>query len=866
MNKTSKTSVFMASLLVSLMGAAFAAHAAGLGRLTVFSGIGQPLKAEVAITATPEEVSGGLAARLASHKEFSDAGIEFMPLLAGLRFAVDKTADGRPVLRLSTDAPVNEPFLHFLVELTWASGRVVREYTFLLDPPEVLQYAKPAAVATPVAPSARKEPVASPLPAPTAPKVVPVDSRGPAVEVVVKPGDTLSKIAREHKAESVSLDQMLVALFNRNREAFDGGNMNRLRAGRILRVPDAKEASGVDAGEARRLIVAQAADFNEYRRRLAAAAVAGEPAPAAAPKQEVAGKIVAEVEAKAPPAPAKDKLEVSRTETGKTADAARRSLEEDLVARDKALREAAERIAQLEKNLENLKRLVEIKSQTGAAMQQKAKEAAVPAAPAEPKPAPAEATKPAEAKPEPAPAKPPAPKRPAAPPPPPPPEPSFIEENAALVFGGGGIVALLLGYLGYSAWRRKKQARDAQRAGEESAASDAALAAGAALAVADSDAAAEISIQGDFSEGGLMTTEEKVDPVAEADVLMAYGRDAQAEEILKEGLKDDPARTAIHLKLLELYANRKDAGRFDAVAEGLRELTGGQGDDWEKAAVLAQGLGAGSALFPATVTAIETEPPVAEAAEMPAFEEAVSPAEEKGGETVILPVSPLAEAAHEPAAPAPAAVDDGALDFDLDLGTASAAAAPEAPAEAQPATEEVMSLDFDLGTPEAAPVEAEKAASAEPAAVAVEEAGGGIDFDLDLGSAEEAKVEPPSPAAESGVAETSVPRRGLGDGLDVDFDLELEASAPVVAMQEALPDSPAIDLALDEGLSADEPLEAGAGSDGDDDPEVATKLELAQAYEEMGDREGARELLNEVLNEGSAAQRAEAQSRLDRLG
>jgi pilus assembly protein FimV len=956
-NKTDKTTIFKTSLLVALLGASFGAQAAGLGKLVVYSAIGQPLNAEVAVTATVEELNG-LSARLAPHGAFSDAGIELTPVLTNLRFNVVKTSDGQPVLRLTTDAPLNEPFLHFLVELNWTSGRMVREYTFLLDPPEMLQATKPASVVAPAAPVAR--PLESAPPAKAAPLAKPApalpvaSAAAPVGEIKVKAGDTLSKIAREHKYETVSLDQMLVALFNSNREVFDGANMNRLRAGKILRMPDAVEVAQVDAGDARKLIVSQAADFNAYRRRLAEA-VATAPAAEAATRQEVSGKIVPEVEGKAAAPAVKDKLEVSRTETAKVPakGADKGSLEEDLIARDKALREAADRIAQLEKNLENLKHLVELKSKAGAEMQQQAQVAAAPkpqedkkpepvaAKPAEPaapaadqkpveqtpaKPAeeaaPAEAAKPATpAKPQPKPAV----KKPA----PPPPEPSFVEDNPELVFGGGGLIALLLGYFGYAAWRKKKQARAEADFEESPSVSESELAArsGAMFGAASENVdSGEVSIQGDFSEGGVLTTEESVDPVAEADVLMAYGRDGQAEEILKEGLKADPSRGAIHLKLLELYANRKDVGQFEVVAQALHALNDGQGADWEKASVMARDLGVTGDLFPSVVTA--TEVPADEVAEAP-----VPDVAEQANETVIFESPP--PVAAEEIAPAPAA-DDSSLDFDLDLGTTSGpAVAAAAEAAAKPAAEEAMSLDFDfdLGTPEPAAV-ADAADSVEPAAEAAPaaeadgnvidfsldagapakldeapaipemaaeapEEAGGIDFSLDIGSAEESG----EAGAES--VPTAVAAEAPKD-IDVDFDLEL-GGAPAADLESAPPELdladisldlgesgeaaaapeleiPAIDIAPDasalpeaEGLpelSLDLPSSVGPAvadatpvvAEEADDPEVATKLELAQAYEEMGDREGARELLNEVLGEGSAAQRAQAQARLDQLG
>jgi len=953
---------------VSLIAGAFSAHAAGLGKLTVYSAIGQPLNAEIALTATADELTS-LSAKLASHEAFKERGIEFMSALSGLRMSVIKLTNGQPVLRLNTDQALNEPFMHFLVELNWTAGRVMREYTFLLDPPEMVKPQTAASTVSPVVPPVT--PTAPEALPPSQPSVTEMKSapevKPPAVavpaqtgkraeksdEVIeVKPGDTLSKIARAHMPESVTLDQMLVALFNANRGVFTGDNMNRLRAGKILRLPDPASVAGVDTREARRMIITQASDFNAYKRRLAEAAATA-PAESAPAGQEASGKIKPQVEQKAPAAPAADKLVVSPTESAKSAkaDAAKAKLEEDLVARDKALREASERIAQLEKNLDNLKKLAELKSQAGAELQQQAQAQK----PVEPKPAPetprTEPAKSESAKSEPvitaAPAAPvekpavaevaPPPPKPAAkkpaPPPPPPPELSFVEENPELVFGGGSLIALLLGYLGYGAWRRKKKA--ASEAAVEPASP--AFVPQQAAAVAATAAAEPLedapSILGDFSESGSFTAMESVDPVAEADVLMAYGRDGQAEEILIEGLKNEPTRTAIHAKLLEIYANRKDTVSFESVALQLYTLSNGEGPEWEKANRIAGELGLNEGLFasaaPAASAAYEdADIAVADSA-------AVEPSSADVGAMEPLAGDSAGAIDFEPAAVMPEPVsaeeaDSGSLDFDLDLGTTSVSAnqppaAVVTEADASPVADEVMSLDFDfdLGSPtEGKPLaEASEAVavlpdvsigesavesnlidfaideplvSAEAAVAGIPEspapvADNEIDFDLDIAGEEApaaasvdavammpAETELPAPpmpldladiSLDLGEPEPAEPARQpelVGDA-SIDLDLEmnaLESNPDLAVAVDADPDlEQRIDLDLDE-LTAPRANEIAGEVD---DPEVATKLELAQAYEEMGDREGARELLTEVLNEGSTSQREMAKSRLDQL-
>ncbi|MDP2809026.1 MAG: FimV/HubP family polar landmark protein [Rhodocyclaceae bacterium] len=929
-------------LVVSLAALPLGGQAAGLGKLTVLSPLGQPLQAEMELTASREELSS-LSARVASAEAFRQMGIEFAPVAASIRFVLDKRPDGQPFLRVISDRPVNDPFLDLLVELNWSSGRMVREYTFLLDPPGALQVPSAAmpevkavpAVAAPDMPVAPAVPAAKmPEPRATAPideKLLPKKTRAeampagkPAGEEMaaargVNRGDTLTRIAAETKPAGVSLDQMLVALFSRNKDVFDGANMNRLRAGKILSIPDAEAAKAVEPGEARKVIVAHAADFDAYRKKLAAAAAVAEPAREEAPRQAVSGKIAPRVEEKAP-APGKDKLEVSRTEAAKGAkDAHGRvaALEENLVARDKALKEAGGRIAELEKNLGDLKKLAEMKSQQGAELQKQAQvakpapemkkpePAPAPVAPAPvaekpvPKPAevpaekvaekPAESAKPA-AKPvvetlpaddaKPAPKKPPVARQPL-----PPPPPGFIEENTELVFGGGGVLLLLLGYFGYSAWRRKRGGSDM---GPTSRITEGELTANSVFGSTGGQSVdTGASLQSDFSQAGAaaIDADEGVDPVAEADVYMAYGRDAQAEEILIDALKNDPTRHAIHLKLLEIYAARKSLKQFETLAGDLYGHTGGTGPDWEKAATMGRSLDPENPLYGGGSQPASPGGPVA-AGDFGSTTIIVPSSEaDKVRDTVTMPgeLAQLAAAAETlPAAP-PSDEASAALDFDLDLGAPLEGAVEVSPQS----SEEVASLDFDLDLGALIEPSAPVAAAAAPTAES-----SGLDFDLDLGAA---APEPAAAAMPSSVEEVAA--------IDFNFDLGEPVPAPAPAAAGdgpvALPlDLSAISLdlggpeevheaakaghssapvpkaAVEPGISkvlgiaagvSGELLAAQAESSPEDNSEVATKLELAQAYEEMGDNEGARELLQEVLNEGSPGQQEIARGKLARL-
>jgi pilus assembly protein FimV len=396
------------------------AQAAGLGRLSVQSFLGQPLRAEIEIVSLLPGEESSLEARLASANAFQQAGIEFSPALASMRFEIVKVG-GRPTLRVTTRQPVNDPFLDILIELRWATGLLVREYTVLLDPPDYLPQqpaaaapvprAAPAPTAAPAAAAptaAAPSAPAAPAPAPAAPAAetpaappaavaAPAPTEAPATPVAeaakpeprieerpiaaapapaepaakpapqeatyeVKKGDTLGRIALQYKPEGVTFNQMLIALQRANEDAFIRNNVNLVRAGRILNIPDREAIEAVEPADANRLISVQMADFAEYRMQVAAT-VAGMQAATAPAERAGAGQITPQP-AEPKPAEAKDQLKLSRADAKKPgAPAARAAREDDLAARERALKEAQARTAELEKNVADLQKLMAIKNQ-----------------------------------------------------------------------------------------------------------------------------------------------------------------------------------------------------------------------------------------------------------------------------------------------------------------------------------------------------------------------------------------------------------------------------------------------------------------------------------------------------------------------
>ena len=136
-------------------------HALGLGKLKVHSSLNQPLNAEIDFTSLTEAELKGLAVSLASRADFAAAGVERAAFLAQIKFSVNRAADGRYTLRFSTPTPIEEPFLHLLLQLDWSGGRLVREYTALIDPPFQIAAKAPA-----VEPPRAVAPAPTPAPEP----------------------------------------------------------------------------------------------------------------------------------------------------------------------------------------------------------------------------------------------------------------------------------------------------------------------------------------------------------------------------------------------------------------------------------------------------------------------------------------------------------------------------------------------------------------------------------------------------------------------------------------------------------------------------------------------------------------------------
>ncbi len=842
------------------------AWALGLGRLNVQSALGETLKAEIDITSLSAEEDGSLKVRVAPPEAYRAAGIDYNAVLPSTQATLARRADGRPYLRISSDRAVQEPFVDVILELTWSSGRLVREYTLLLDPPQS-RVAPPVQATAPAAPALSAAPPAAAMPAPAAPAVAatPIAPQAPAPaaaprpaaperpaprtaaapkaaapapaggdEYKVREGDTLYKVAQRTQRQGVSLDQMLVSLFRGNPNAFIGDNMNRMKAGAVLNVPSAEEARAIAAGEARDVIKTQSADFSAYRQRLAGNVPTTK---ADESGRQAKGKVQAAVDDRKQAAAASpDKLTLSQG-------AAKPGGTESKVSQATEKKDAAARVAELTRNVEELKKLQQgtsssAKVATAPAAPAPAAAPVAPPAPAPaaevkppPAPTPAPEAKPAPAAPAPAPAtvvaaapapapaetpapsaapampappvvaSAPAPTPPAAPKPATPPtqtaeEPGLLSslmEHPMAMPGAIGLVALLAG-LGLYRLRGRFRKDNGETSFLESRLQPDSFFGASGGQRVDTRDASGVSSSMSYSLSQLDAIGD-VDPVAEADVYLAYGRDLQAEEILKEAMRGNPDRLAIRTKLLEVYAKRRDTKGFEMLATQLYSLTKGEGEDWTKTQELGRQIDPENPMYQPggapKVTTVGDSGRMIEPLGASTMPQSVMPSTSGFPPSAIDTSSPLSVPASD-------------VDLDLDLGTFSGGAA----------------------TPEPEPL----------TTLPPSRSGGAVTREQTVAAAPKVSLDA------------------------ISLDLNPPSAKMPLTSADGKVDKPALDFG-DFTLPAQPSVHGGL----DDNDPLARKLELAEEFRQIGDTEGARDLLEEVVAKAGGALKNKAQGMLDSL-
>lgn len=941
--------------------------AAGLGKLNVMSGLGEPLKADIElISVTPEELNS-ITAGIASQEAYATQGIEKPASHNGIKVSVAKNAAGAPILKLNSAQPINEPFLDMLIQVDWSSGRLLREYTVLLDPPGYTgeadnnaETAQAPIVSTksqnraeaPISASQNHQMSAdAPVRTPSGTKksnkhakAMPADKieGGEAVatdasgqEYTTQRGDSLAKVAREMKPDGVSLEQMLVGLYQTNPNAFQGDNMNRLKVGQILRQPSQESLNAISQGEAKKEIKVQTSNWNAYRNKLAGMVAVSTPADAEANAQSASGKIKGAAEDQSAPATTgpKDvvKLSTGDAATSKTDSANVKvlqdkiaSLQEEATAREKSVKEAQGRASSLEKQIADMQKLLAMKSGEMSDLQKQAEAKSAAKAPeiAPPAPvivAPVAAEKPVEtAKPE---TVKPETLKPAVKPLP---APAPVEETGFIssMMGGldlgllaplGGALALLGGGWFYLRKKREKSLADFEQGIMTSGGLKANTVFG--NTASSSVDTGDTSFLTDFSQsanGGMIDTND-VDPIAEAEVYMAYGRDAQAEEILKDAIAKEPKRHELHLKLLEMYAASKNLSAFETVAGELYTSLGAEDPTWAKVAEIGIKLEPNNPLYQ-----VNSQP----TGSLDAADFADSPlAAEKDldfsfdNDTLTQGFSPTGVAATTVAGLAVAgaaientitkdsidfnefkdsgessvveansetnkthsveldksAADDSAMDFDM--GNFGSIEQPTIAEPIKTVTEDfshtmpsdsMPSLDVPtFAAPHFMPEMSHESSRLNELGLNTDELTESFEFPLTKAPQTEA-------ALDMGVMDTHFADAKVSDDTDFNFDvptLSPEAdSFKNTGFSDANPfDLTTIDLDLNDAATDKVADTLNSIPSAAEPIEIETKLDLVAAYIEMDDKEGAKELLDEVMKEGGAGQRKRAEALLVKL-
>ncbi len=974
------------------------AHALGLGEVTLKSALNQPLDAEIELVEVRDLSSTEVVPNLASPEEFNKAGIDRQFFLTDLKFTPVLKPNGKSVIRVTSSKPIREPYLNFLVEVLWPSGRVLREYTVLLDPPlyspqaaaaaapkapVAAPAAKPAIKPTvPVAPAARPAAPVAAEPAPVAPTArpaapAPAPSPAPAGKVAgdtykTTSSDTLWEVAQRTRSGG-SVQQAMLAIQDLNPDAFLDGNINRLKSGQVLRLPDDQQIKARSQSDAIAQVAQQTSAWREGRGLAASGTRQLD-----ATKRASAGDAPAKTDEK-------DSLKLLSGDAGKAAKGADKGVSGDTKALndklavtkeslDSTRRENDElkgRMTDLQSQLDKLNRLIQLKDSQMAKLQadiaakgnQPAASAAAPATPAAvakpatpaaaaPAPEPvkpaaapeatpavpaagaekpaepdynyseeaakpaenaAEAAKtPAEAAPAPAPAPTPAPQPEAQKPKPAPvAEPAPVEETSLVddlfanpmllgIAGGGALLLLLVGLMVLSRRNAQKEAQ----LHIDLAADDEPSPFNNDLDVPDTSFD---NLDSDLDAPHAPAKEERVtaqtgDVLGEADIYIAYGRFTQAAELLQDAINNEPHRADLRLKLMEVQAELGDQEGFARQERELNEIGGAYSE----------------------IEQLKSRYPGMAVAALGAFAGA-NAASALDNDADNFSLDDLTLDDQEPAA-APVddmdlSLDDLEAELDRDLTSGSSDSLNDfgdlslgddeldLASTSSPAGSGISDLDFDLSLDDTPSTSSNAALSDdladfsldldEPKTTATSEEDDfllSLDDDISSSSSNDFSSSTDfsgnSDFADLSLEPDATPE--LHAGLDAehelpaDFDLSVPDDAPsapvsnetfAAKLDEVTAELDQMSEKLDlpeeddfDSLIAPATGAAAGGLDADDDfdflsgtDETATKLDLARAYIDMGDSEGARDILDEVISEGSDAQQQEARELIARI-
>ncbi len=842
------------TFLLMLIATLAAGHslALGLGEITLHSALNQKFNAEIELLEADGLGSNEILTALASSEDFDRVGVERFFFLTDLKFVVETKANGRQVLRITSRQPVTEPYLNFLVEIRWPSGRLLREYTVLLDPPTFTNKQAPA-----IAAPSRSDPGGggagrvnrTPTPRPdsqvslsNSPKVTSPASSSPSSSPttgqssanqpalgkvsggnygVTDRNDTLWTIAAANRASSaVSVQQNMLALQRLNPEAFIKGNINLLKAGFVLRLPTEAEALSLSSTEA----IAEVAQHNQawqaYRNGEALADQTGAPANADT------SNVNAQLDSSDTPRTGsasnttgeEGELRIVAAEDGTAASSSAGSGDDQAFStqlaasreeQERLLREKDEVVYQLDRLMaqeEQTKRQLEVKDQQVAQLQQQLQAAQQQLA-ASSRNADSAGSSPSEAGTAGTPGD------------------VMALLKSPFVLGGGALVIVAGLALMLISARRRKAELDDELAYVHTEAVEPSLGAAAEYEETVEDEYSddqfpeesasegeEITDETSAEEGENLPEEEHThaaqttDVIGEADIYIAYNRYPQAVALLLGALDEAPDRSEVRLKLLEVYAETQDHEGFE---KHLAELVAHCEDD--EILLHARELEAqlnGEEDLDLTSSSVATSDSVGSQGTVDEFE-------------LSLDEEPSLDL-------------DSVLGKDDDLG-------PEA--ESDHGLEEEFTLELDD----------EPVASA-ATDIAAEESKGSDDLGGDLGM----DFNPDSEATQIRQVEGSDAMDDHTEGSeddDLSFDLDsLDIEEPAASVKE-------VAMATEEASATEEAFDFL-----DEQDTASTKLDLARAYIDMGDEDGARDILSEVMQEGSDDQQEKAGELLQKLG
>ena len=892
---------------IAMMGflAPLGASALGIGDIRLHSALNQSLDAEIPLVLSGADSLSDVKIGLAGPEAFAKAGVERHHFLTKLQFRAVQNPTGGYVIKVSSHEAMHEPFLSFLLEVNWPEGRMLREFTVLLDPPsnrpdeltgdpppmaerpirhfESLAEPESSAATTPAPRRLTQKTVAStqePAPAPptsSSEKQLTNETYGP-----VQRHENLWEVAKALRDDSpFTHEQIAVALYRTNPQAFGHNNINTLKAGSVLRIPTQEFIAEIDPEQAR-LEFARQHGWNSERlmtSRAPAASTEGETLPGqlrlpmpteASSKEQGKGGI------KATGSKVKSDLAIEIAEAAKQENEEFRS-----------------RLAQLEQKLADMQRMLSLKDEQIAVLEARQHAAApsaaeVPSPAAQPQapaaqPAPAQAPtgvqspsvpSPEQVQPPPVAPKPPEISAPETPPQTAPaprssatqPAPSIAEESETssdLIWWALAGGSLILGLAGWLIQRRRKAMVDeteslvlaTERKDRQAtpASKPASRPAGSTVEVVPPPASSLLSEFTPSDLDFLGAEADEMDPISEADVYVAYGRYKQAEELIRNAIAEHPERHDYKLKLLEIYYTTENRAAFQNYAQELKtENMDAQTGFWAKVKEMGQELVPGNSLFQ-TPAASEQETASQDVNlskgsdsfessedlidDLKRFEiEFTDPA--SAGDTELVVLDP--DAGPEDSASQTGSLDKTDRFAPLDFDTSSLNSGKSATSEPGSKPEETLELEnlihFDFGKP-LSESQATSAAQA-PTEISIDDVLHGLGKST---TQDEGRSDTGSAGAERNLETLE---------FDLDsFESEL-ASALEESHAESEPDQDTGDLYA--SLT--------------DMDQIETKLDLAKAYAAMNDEDAAVEILNEVLAKGSDNQKLEARNLLGKMG